>query len=202
MIKEQSAEIALEEAKKSIRETFKENNIQSLIEKEANRHLRLYAEREIRNQLASSLTEIQNEFDLSLKIADAGMRARRGYRSGLDDLLEYKSMNNDPNIRNRAKSYLRSVGEFFTQLISKEINNYDDFNTPIDYINSYRSPKSKIEDIPDLIDLIRNGKETDEIAAAFMSMRYITGVQFEMFNIEQINVWCRENNPKCEEKSE
>jgi len=51
--------------------------------------------------------------------------------------------------------------------------------------------------VPSLVENIRSNNDLNRVSAAFIALAEATGVPFRMFDLEQVEAWCKQNGSKC-----
>ena len=198
LIRERAKLIAVEEAKRKVEETFRTNNVESIIKEIVRENLASISEQEIRSQVLNTFDEIQNEISVLGKIADSGVRMRLGFRSGMEQLIEFKKSKNE-RVRNRAKSIFNSITTDYENTSVKSITEEKNYNTALLFLNTFIliTKEEKANDIPTLLKFIETNTNCNDIAVAFLALRQLTSFHFNMFDFKQIEVWCKNNPDIC-----
>lgn len=189
--------IAIDEARIRVERAFQEHNIKSLVDSAARDIVFKSIQNQLRNEVNKSLVKIENDLNELSKISDAAMRMRVGLRSGLIDLNNLKSTLKNDYLRKRAKTICENICSDYDRINEKGYKEvYPDTLKPAEIKEVPYGFDVIKADIPNLIKIIRTEDDLNFVAAAFIILRRKTGIQFRMFDIQQVNKWWSENRDK------
>lgn len=154
-----------------------------------------------------SNVELEEKYQRSVAMGDLSAheaQAREGVRSAFDALTKRKR-DDDPEVARSAGRRLQSIADDFQRRLNRD--RLLDEN-PLDLLRNcntgYMTQRrySKQEDLPGVVEIIRNDADLYCVATAFETFSWMpevntTGTQVKMFDFNAVNAWCSRNKPKC-----
>ncbi|MDX6404533.1 MAG: hypothetical protein QOH70_1988 [Blastocatellia bacterium] len=204
-IRDRSGAIALTEAQRRVDEAFRNRNIEAMVENAASRQVAPVIERQLRSEVDRAIANPQGDITFLGQISDAVSYARTGGRQGLDRLLSLQKAATDETMRIRVRSILDTMAEDWERA-SKDWLREAPGSTPLDEIESYNSDTFKGVDESHrkkeltkfLIRVIQTGRSLRDVGYATLALRDLTGHPFRMFDMDELNTWCKENQNQCQ----
>lgn len=193
-IQSSAEQIALDEARLRVSEAFEKNSIREMIDVATKDIITKSVKNEIDIEVNKGIKKIKNDLANFSKISDAASKMRRGLISGLIDLRIMTNNIKDDYLREIAKNYYDEICQDYDDVHTQGIKiRYPDSLKLVvakDIVYDFHIIKT---DIPNLIELINSKYNLDNIAIGYIMLRIKTNKNFEMFNINQVNNWWREN---------
>lgn len=201
-IQEKASKIAIDEARSRVEEAFRSTNIMSLVESAAEKQVGVEIEKQVQNKVVEAFDAIQRDITILGKIADAGMKMRIGIRSGLDELIELQKNSKNENVRLRAKVMLESIAFDYERACKEILNEEKESKEPISFYQkmSQNEFKEGSNTITGLIKVIHTENDLTMLGMSFLGLRDLTGYPFKMFDIVEVDNWCKMNPDKCSDK--
>jgi hypothetical protein len=191
-IEAEAASIARSEAQKRIDEAFQKDNIQRMIERTAQEKVGAAVQNEVDKNLKARIQAFEVQVAETGEISNAGARLRLGFRPALDDLLK-KSENPDKPIRDYARSTLLLIGTDYETVEKRHMGSQVD-TAPA---TGFHLPAA-VKTAREAMELIRQSQDVGLVAAAFIDLRKMTGMQVQPFDIPAAEQWCAAHRPKCD----
>jgi len=155
----------------------------------------------VQNQLSKevkkSIVKIESDLNELSKITDSAMRMRIGLRSGLKDLNDLKNSSIIEYLKTRAENIYRDICYDYNRIAEARFREiYPDTVKP-DAIKPIVIGFDAIEaTIPNMVKIIQTENNLNSVATAFIIFRRKTGIQFKMFDIQEVNEWWSVNQDK------
>lgn len=195
-IRDQAHAAALAEARARVDQAFQATNITSMIQEATRRQVGRTIEQEVQDEVDRAFDSIRRQVDSMGEMGDLATKTRIGLREGLEKLSALAK--NSPNevTRQRARLLLDTISVDYERFELEQIK--DAGVTPEQWFGPSEGEGSGR--IPVIVQTIRGVRQLSVVANAFMQLRYATGYPFRMFDLEQVEKWCRENKPRCDQK--
>ena len=196
-LKDEASKIALREAQQRVDAAFRTTNVQALVENAARRMVGSVVERQVRRETSRAFELVQSQINAMGKLADLGTKMRIGLREGMEGLIEISRNSPDHDIRERARKLFETIADDYERVELEQLQ-----EMKIDPKQYYRiNEPEATKRIPYEVEIIRSSRTLGLVAYSFQRLKFTTGFPFSMFDIEQVEEWCRDNKPRCE-KSE
>jgi len=186
--------IAIDEAKLRIEEAFEVHNVKSLVDSAAKDIVLRSVQNLLKNEINKSLNKFESDLKEYSKIFDSAIKMRIGLRTGLTDLKELKNSMANEYLRNSAEDIYDDICSDYDRIHAEGFNKqYPKTINPGDIKEVYFGFKSITADIPNLIKIIQTENELNTVAVAFLTLKRKTGIQFRMFDIQNVQIWWDKN---------
>jgi hypothetical protein len=199
--KQEATRVAARAANDSVRDAFNEKNVNDMILSAANEKVGRVTDKMIEQQLTSKLEPIQQRILLIGEVSEDETRMRLGFRSGLDDLKKILSNTGDPVVIRFGKSTLATTSAHFEERLQEGLKAAG--RKPIEQLQSEiaahgRTQPSVVSNLHDVVEIIRHDSDLDIVGMAFLGFRDLSATHVALFDVETVNSWCSQNQPKCE----
>lgn len=189
-VREEARDIALGEARRHVQAAFEEANVTLMVEQAAQRRVGSVIDRQIKQEVAKTVLQLQNEIAEIGEVANLAMQARVGKRRGLDNLA--KVARNAKTERGR-----QAAGLMHDSIIADYRESYDLLgDSPLE------APKPNPETlrrIAYLVQQIRTDQNLDNISMYFDELMRTTGVRFKILDFEALENWCKTQKHACKQ---
>jgi hypothetical protein len=189
------------EASKRVNEEFETNHITEMVEAAAKRKVGRAIDRQIQEEVAQTVTRLQDQIVETSEIANLGMQVRViGSRGAFNELTSRYKKSDDPGIRRTEKIVLDSLTADFENVW---IHNLGRDQRNAQQQLSMGLPTGPIQPIPtttaNFVRIIRTEQDLNGVCLGFLALRDSTGVHFPMFDMDAVEKWCKENSSKCQQ---
>jgi hypothetical protein len=189
------------EAKKRVDEEFNSNNISEMVETAAKRKVGRTIDRQIQEEVAQTVSRLQDQIVETTEIANLGMRIRViGSRDAFDELTKRYKQSDDPGIRRTEKIILDSATADFEKVwVASLLRDHRTAQQQLS-MDTRRVPNQPYPaTTANFVNLIRADQDLNGVCIAFLALRDSTGVHFQMFDMDAVEKWCKENGSKCQQ---
>ena len=186
-----------EEAKRRVDEEFNTNEITQMVEAAARRKVGRTIDRQIQDEVAHTISRLQDQMIQTVEVGNLGMRMRVGFRDAFDELRKRYTETDDEGLRRSERIILDSITADYEERWTANIRRRH--ITALQAIPFQMAPGEKAPNSTvDLVKMIRDDKGLDDVCLAFLALSEGTGVRFAMFDTDAVEKWCKENKTKCE----
>lgn|GEM_PF-6039181 len=188
------------EARRRVDEEFNSRDITEMVETAARRKVGRTIDRQIQEEVAQTVSHLQDQIADMTEIADLGMRMRViGSRAAFDELTKRYKHSDDPGVRRTEKIILDSVTADYEKVVRAIIlRDNRTAQEELSFMTATHAAqfKSAMTTPANFVEEIRTGQDLNAICLSFLALRDSTGVQFPMFDMEAVEKWCGENASK------
>ena len=197
-IRKDAAVLAVQEARRAVDEAFKSNNIVEMVNKAARLQAGAAIDRHVAQEVDQSMSSLQSDISALGTVADNAMKMRIGLRAGLEQLLKMQFESSSEKQRERARNFFESIAVDFDTVYSNSFSQAQ-LKDPKAARSFAQAPDtlSVPRTIGSLVRIIRTDRDLSQVATAFLYLRGLTGIQFRMFDIKAVEVWCTSHRVDC-----
>jgi hypothetical protein len=186
-----------EEAKRRVDEEFNTNEITEMVESAARRKVGRAIDRQIQDEVAHTISHVQDLMVQTTEVGNLGMRMRVGFRDAFDELRNRYKQTDDEGLRRSERIILDSITADYEERWTVNVGRRK--MTALQAIPFQLAPGEKApSSTADLVKMIRTDKYLDNVCLALLALRDGAGVHFAMFDTDAVEKWCNENKSKCE----
>ncbi|HWR17975.1 MAG TPA: hypothetical protein VN577_24315 [Terriglobales bacterium] len=197
--KSEAERIAKDEAARSVKDAFDENNINAMILEAARHKVGSVTDKLIQEQLGQRLKPLQELVLFVGQISESDTRMRIGYRSGFDEIRAIRKQTHDPAVLRFADTTLSSTTQHYESSWGQFVKNGNEPALKALQTSNFRDADESEpvpETIRDVVRIINNSPDLNRVALAFFAFRELSGEHAAMFDIDSVNSWCARTG-KC-----
>ncbi len=191
-IRIQASELAALEVQSRLEKSFQEQNIASLVEAATQKKVAQAIDQQVQEAVTKAMASMQEEINSVGRIAEAGSRLRIGLRTGLVDLVDIQK--NAPNeaVKERAASLLKAVAKDYEDAAWVSMKAHNATNV-VQFLRQISDMPKELDlnSEKNLVECVHKELDMGCVALAFLALREKTGVAFNVFDIEQVEVWLK-----------
>jgi hypothetical protein len=193
--------VAIDEAHKRVDEAFRTENVRSMLNAAARREVGPAIDRQVREEVDRAMVGFDQAMSNLEEIADLGVKMRLGVREALDGLVLKAKTAATAKDRLRAKNILESISRDYEKVTRDQIRmgNFTDARTYFFAIAGGGLKPDSPKALPAIIRVVRGSLDLNTVSAAFLALDEMTGHQFRMFDIDEVEEWCRDHDRDCKE---
>jgi hypothetical protein len=188
-VKEEARDIALGEARRQVQSAFEQANVAKMVEDAAQRKVGALIDRQIKQEVAQTVVQLQNEIAEIGEIADPAMQARVGRRRGLDTLARMAVGAKTERGRAAALSMHEKIISDYRELYDAEKSRQEPFVPP----PAFDSRKQIAYEVKE----IRSDTDLNWISECFIRLERVSGVHFKVLDFAAVEKWCKSQKDLC-----
>jgi len=199
-IRNDAAKIALDEARRRVDNAFETANVRNMVDQAARRHVTEEMDKRVAQDISLKMSVLEQDITRFGELADLAMKARLGFRKGLEGLALRAKSGQTEDDRGRARDLESAIAADYEAAHTKGIERF----SPGDFLGAATMATAGSantidvkQPVPGLVNVIRKEQDLNTVCLAFMALRKVTGRQFAMFDFASVEQWCTGHPQAC-----